>query len=254
MANYDILGNIAIMKFDKKTSKKQKLREVKRLLKRKDVKTVLEKTDKVSGRLRTIKTRFIAGIKTKEAVYKENGCKFKLNVETCYFSPRLAEERKQIALRIKKKNKVLVMFSGVNPFGIVIAKKTGASVVSVELGKDCNRYAKENSKINKLSNKIQIIQGDVKNKVTGKLGKFDVIVMPRPNLKETFLKQAFSVSKKGTMIYYYCFGHEDKLGKLVEEVYREARKSKKKIKIIKIKKAGEIAPYKFRYRVEIKVG
>src|SRR3989338_6439543 len=207
MANYDILGNIAIMKFDKKTSKKQKLREVKKLLKRKDVKTVLEKADKVSGRLRTIKTRFIAGMNTKEAVYNENGCKFRLNVETCYFSPRWAEERKQIASRIRKKDKVLVMFSGVNPFGIIIAKKTGAEVVSVELGRECCKYAKENSKINKLIGRIQVIQGDVKSKITGKLGKFDVIVMPRPNLKETFLKQAFLVSKKGTMIYYYCFGH-----------------------------------------------
>lgn len=253
MANYDILGNIAIIKFDKKTSKKQKLREAKKLLKRKDVKSVLEKANKVSGRLRTIKTRFIAGVNTKEAVYKENGCKFKLNVETCYFSPRLAEERKEIASRIKKKDKVLVMFSGVNPFGIVIAKKTGASVVSVELGRECCKYARENSKINKLADKIQIIQGDVKKKVTSKLGKFSVIVMPRPNLKETFLKQAFLVSRKGTIIYYYCFGHEDKIGKLVEEIYREARASKKKIKIAKIKRAGEIAPYKFRWRVEIKV-
>jgi len=83
--------------------------------------------------------------------------------------------------------------------------------------------------------------------------QFDVIVMPRPNLKETFLREAFKVSKKSTIIYYYCFGQEKKLGKLIEEVYHEAKKSRKKIKVLRIKRAGEIAPYTFRYRIEIKV-
>ena len=253
MANYDILGNIAIVKFGRGMKKKEKLREAKKLLKRPKIKTVLEKTNKVSGRLRTIKTRFLLGEKTKEVLYLENSCKFRFNVEKCYFSPRLAEERKQIAKVIGKKDKVLVLFSGVNPFGIIIAKSAGARVVSVELGKECNKYAKENVKINKLKNKIELISGDVKKKVTEKLGKFDVIVMPRPNLKETFLKQAFSVSKKGTIIYYYCFGKADKLGALVEEINKEAKKNKKRIKILRIKKAGEIAPYTFRYRIEIKI-
>ena len=132
-----------------------------------------------------------------------------------------------------------------------------SKVVSVELNREANKYAKINVELNKLKDIVNVVQGDVKNyalKAKSRKERFDVIVMPRPNLKETFLKQAFSVSKKGTMIYYYCFGHEDKLGKLVEEVYKKAKESKKKIKIIKIKRAGEIAPYKFRYRVEIKVG
>jgi len=33
----------------------------------------------------------------------------------------------------------------------------------------------------------------------------------------------------------------------------EADKLKRKIKILRVVKAGDIAPYKFRYRVEIKV-
>ena len=82
---------------------------------------------------------------------------------------------------------------------------------------------------------------------------FDVIVMPRPQLKDTFLKEAFKVSKKGTRIFYYGFCKEDEKEKILEQIKEEAKKSKKKIKIMKVKKAGEIGPYKIRLRVDLRV-
>ncbi len=259
MTNYDIIGSIAIMKFGKE-GKKEKLKIAKQLLKRKNIKTVLEKAEKVKGRLRTIKTNYLAGINTKETIHKENNCKFKLNVDKCYFSPRLSEERKDISEKIKKKDNVLVMFAGVAPYAIIIAKKA-RKVVAIELSRECNKYAQDNLKLNKINN-LSLVQGDVK-KVVKKGGlivkgnlvplQFDVIVMPRPNLRESFLKEAFSVCKKGTVIYYYGFCNENRLGKLIEEVYKESKKAKKKIKILRIKKAGDVAPYKYRYRIEIKV-
>ena len=81
--------------------------------------------------------------------------------------------------------------------------------------------------------------------------KYDYIVMPRPQLKESFLSSAFKVSKKNTEIFYYDFGKD--VSKVLERVYRESKKAKKKIKINKVKKAGEIAPYTFRWRVDFKV-
>jgi tRNA (guanine37-N1)-methyltransferase len=248
MASYDIIGNIAIMKF-RKEKKAGKLKLAKSLLKRKNIKTVVEKVEKVKGRLRTIKTRFLAGEKTKETVHKENNCLFKLDVDGCYFSPRLSEERKELASKIRKKDNVLVMFSGVGPYAIVIGKRA-KEVTAIELSRVCNKYAKNNVKLNKLTN-VELIQGDVKKKIPRK--KFDVIVMPRPNLRDTFLKSAFAVSKKGTIIYYYGFSKKEKMGKMMEEIYKESKKVRKKIKILRVKKAGDIAPYAFRYRVEIKV-
>ena len=77
--------------------------------------------------------------------------------------------------------------------------------------------------------------------------------MPHPQLKDMFLREAFALSKKGTKIYYYDFCKEEEISSIVEKVKEEAEKAKKKIKIAKIKKAGEIAPYKFRIRVDFKV-
>ena len=252
MADYDIIGNIAIIKSEGKTNN-QKLKQAKELLKRPFIKTVLEKSTDIKGRLRTFKTKYVAGIKTLETIQSENNCKFKLNVETCYFSPRQGNDRKLIASKIKKKDNVLVMFSGIAAYPIVIYKtKKPNHITAIEISRECNKYAKENLKINKIpEDKITLIQGDVKKKIPK--SKFDVIMMTRPNLKTTFLEQALQVSKKDTKIFYHGFCHQDDLNKLKQELLDEANKLKRKIKITKTAKAGDIAPYKYRYRFEIKV-
>jgi len=257
MANYDILGNMAILKFPKEAKKSEKLEKARELLKNKSIKTILEKTNKVSGRLRTIKTKYLLGEKTKIAEYRENGCLFKFNVETCYFSPRLANERFEVARMIKKNENVLVMFAGVAPFSIVIAKISKPSkIISIELGKECCKYAEENLVKNKVENIVRVIQGDVKRIIPNlekQKEKFDFIVMPRPNLKDSFIKQALGVSKKGTRIIYYGFSSEDKKSEMVESLEKEAKKYKRKIRIVKVLEAGDIAPYEHRYRIEILV-
>ncbi len=255
-AGYDFLGNICILKFPEKTKEKEKREFAKKLMQeRKQVTTVLEKSEKVKGRLRTLKTKFLAGKKTKEALYNESGCRFKLNIDSCYFSPRLSNERLEIASKIGKDDKVLVLFSGVAPFPIVIAKHTRAGrIVAVELGKECCKYAKENVKLNKTYN-IEIIQGDVKKLNQGSATpireKFDKIVMPRPQLKDSFLKYIWKFCRKNTEIYYYDFGKDAE--EILKKILKEAKKVGKNIRVINFKKAGEIAQYKYRWRADIRV-
>ncbi len=252
---YDILGNIAIVKFPKLTKVRDKKQFANKILKEnKSVKTVLEKTGKFQGRLRKQTTKYLAGEKTKEVLYRENNCVFRFNLDSTYFSPRLSNERKEIAGKVKKGNVVLVMFAGVAPYSIVIAKNSKAGkVVSVEINREANKYAKLNVELNKVKDKVELIQGDVK-RFAGKLKeKFEVIVMPRPKLKDSFLQQAFILSKKGTKVFYYDFCKDDEIGLVVEKIKAEAKKARKKIKILRIKKAGEIAPYQIRVRVDFRV-
>ena len=254
MASYDIIGSVAIIKSEDKT-REQKLKEVRKLLKKSHIKTILEKTSKVKGRLRKIKVKYLAGIKTFETIHKENNSYFKLNIENCYFSPRLSADRKIIAEKIKKEDNVLVMFSGIGAYPIIIYKiKKPKKITAIEISKECNKYAKENIILNKIpKEKINLIQGDVKKQVPKLKDKFDKIIMPRPNLKTTFLEQALKVSKKNTRIFYHGFCHQDKLKELKQELINESEELKRKIIITKTSKAGDIAPYKFRYQIEIKV-
>lgn len=272
MIGYDYLGNIVILKFDKNAKAAAKKKFALALLKKqKHVTTVLEKTQKFSGRLRTLKTKWLAGEKTKEALYRENKCVFRFNVESCYFSPRLASERLEVARLVKNGESVLVLFGGVAPFAIVIAKfSKPARVVSVELGRECSKYALENVRRNKLQDRVEIVQGDVRKKLpkmkenakkspifgaskTKRFEGFDRIVMARPNLSDSFLDVAFPRIKKNGIIHYYGFYKEADILQLRELIEKEARRAKKKVSILRIRKAGDIGPYKFRYRADLKI-
>lgn len=263
----DVIGNIAILPLQKKAGKRR-LKKAKsglkkqalQLLKQKNIKTVLLKKEKFKGRLRKIKTEFLAGINTKETIHHENGCRFKLNVDETYFSPRLSGERLEIAEIVKKqkKKKILVLFAGIAPFSIVIAKfNNKAKIYSVELNRIASRYAEENVKLNKLLN-VKIVQGDAKKiknliKKYKMPEKYDCIVMPRPQLPSTFLKEAFSVASRGCLIFFYDFVQEEGVAEAREKIGQEAGKNRRKIKILNLKKAGEIAPFKFRVRIDFVV-
>ena len=256
--SFSLLGNIAIVNFPERASDEEKAEFAKNLLeKNRNVKTVLEKSGKFHGRLRKQETRFIAGIRTKEVLYKENGCVFRFNIDETYFSPRLSNKRKEIAGKIKKNDEVLVMFAGVAPFPIVIAKNAKAKkVYSNELNRKANEYAKDNISRNKLKDKVELLPGDIKRvalKLRNDGKKFEVIVMPRPQLKDSFLREAFALSKKGTKIYYYDFCKSEDIPEKVKMIKDEAQKAKKKIKIFSIKHAGELSPSKRRIRVDFKV-
>jgi tRNA (guanine37-N1)-methyltransferase len=265
----DLIGNIALLKFPRKTFWIIKKLKARKFLKtHKHITTVLEKTDKISGQLRIPKTKHLAGIKTNKATYKENNCTFKFDINKSYFSPRLSNERRVIAEEVEKLtklngpaptnnrdksvrvSKILVMFAGIGPYPITIAKylrksKRKFQIYSNELNKDANKSAKQNIILNKLQKQITQIPGDA-NKIKTKQ-KFDIILMPRPNLKDTFLSAALKLSKSGTTIFYHGFGTK-------QEVLEEIKKNtKKKIGKIKIRKAGDIGPYSFRWQVQFKI-
>lgn len=266
---YDGFGNIIVLKFSSDWNQIQKKKFAEDLLKKnKAIKTVLEKTGKFKGRLRKMQTKHLVGEKNKDVIYHENGCVFRFNIDDTYFSSRLSNERAEVAKEIKKGENVLVMFAGVAPYPVVIARNSQASrVYSNEINKTANKYAELNIERNKLKDNVVLLPGDIKL-VAEKIRKglivkqekvpkeFDVIVMPRPQLKDSFLEQAFALSrggKKGTRVYYYDFYKESEKDLLIEKIKEEAIKAKKKIKILRIKKAGEVAPYTFRFRVDFKV-
>jgi tRNA (guanine37-N1)-methyltransferase len=251
----DIIGDIGILNFHKKYFYLRKKFLAWKLLKQnKSLKVVLEKINFVSGELRLTKTRWLAGEKRRETVHKENGCDLFLNVDKTYFSPRLSNERKvvceNISRGLKNKGKVLVLFSGIGVFGVVLGrflklKKKKAKIICSELNGDACKFAEKNVFLNKLNEFLEICCGDSRNLKLK--DKFDVILMPRPNLDETFLKTALKFSKKGTKIFYYGFGEEEKV---LDEIKKEGGK---KIGKIKIRKAGDIGPGKWRWLAEFNV-
>ena len=242
--SYNIIGDILIFNaFPPELNKHKKLIGNSILKLFKNIKVVSIKKEKVSGRLRLQKLSIIAGNKRTFTIHKENGIMLKLDVEKCYFSPRQSTERLRIARLVKPGSKVLVAFSGIAPFPLVIAKHSKASdIYGIELSKLAHKYALENIKLNKFNN-IHLYQGDVK-KVLPKLDtKFTYILLPLPKSADTYLTLAKKHLKKNGTIFLYKFLHEDKIKTAKIPGFKIIRKTI----------AGHYSPRVYRVCLELKL-
>ena len=245
MVSYDIIGKVIIIKENNKKFANNLLKI------HKNVETILYKSDIHKGKYRTQKLKLLAGKRTKETIYKENNILVKLNLEKAFFSPRLSNERKRISNLIKEES-VLVMFSGVGIYSLVIAKNSKCKeVYGIELNKIAHEYALENAQLNKLGDKITLINDDVSKVKINK--KFDRILMPLPKNAGDFLKDAFRFSKNGTIIHFYTFGQEKEFDEIKKKLTENCKKLRKKIRILRLIKCGQYSPYTYRICLDFMV-
>lgn len=83
--------------------------------------------------------------------------------------------------------------------------------------------------------------------------KFDRILMPLPKSAEDFLDTALSVVKKGTIIHFYDFLHEDEFELAKKKIEKACKKAKLKHKILDVVKCGQHAPRVYRICVDFKI-
>jgi len=253
-SSFDIVGSVAIIEIPDELKKKEKIVADTMIRLFKPVKTVVKKSGIHYGKYRRQKLKVLAGEKTKVAEYKESGVKMRIDLEKCYFSSRLGTERLRIAKMVKPGEKVLVMFSGVAPYPLVITRNAKPELVSaVELNPVAHKFAEENVKLNKLRNKIFLYQGDVVDVVPKLKKKFDRILMPMPKTALTFLETAFKAAKKGTIIHFYTFGREEEFKEIRDKIKEECKKHRKKCRILRTVKAGHYAPGVYRVCVDFKL-
>ena len=253
-SGFDVVGSVAIIEIPDALKKKERLIAQTMIDLFKPVKTVVKKRGIHYGKYRRQKLEVIAGEKTKVAEYKESGVRMKLDLEKCYFSSRLGTERLRVAKLVKPGENVLVMFSGVAPYPLVLAKNARPErICGVELNPVAHKFAEENVKLNKLRNKIHLYKGDVVDIVPALKEKFDRIFMPMPKTALTFLETAFKAAKKGTIIHFYTFGREEEFQEIRQKIKEECKKHKKKCRIFRTVKAGHYAPGVYRVCVDFRL-
>lgn len=250
---FDIIGSRekAVAVVDLKKGQKPKKVAAELMRRYPHVKSVLAKTGPREGVLRVYRLKLLAGSKNTVVTHKEHGLLFKLDPRLMYFSPRESTERQRIAAKVKPKEKVLVMFSGVGPFGTAIAKKQPAAQVDcVEINKKAVEFARENAKLNRAWN-MKNHQGDAKD--AAKLGKFDRILMPLPETAWKFLPAAFKAAKKGAVIHLYGFSAHEKALDLIEKVEHQAERAKIHCRVLAVQKVLPYAPRIWKVRIDIKI-
>jgi tRNA (guanine37-N1)-methyltransferase len=252
---FDIIGDVAVIEIPQELESR-KLLIAKALAKvHPSVKTVCRKLSEREGTFRLRGLEILVGKRT-ETEHKECGCAYRLDLAKVYFSPREATERQRIAGRVKPKETVMVFFAGMGPYAILIAKKQNARVYAIEINPDAFRYMKENVRINGVQEKVEPVLGDVKKAAKAFFGKCDRVVMPLPKEGYKFLPEAFAcLKKKGGIIHFYHYAHEDDLFSEAEGlVRRAAQKAGRGIKILKRKKVLPYGPRVFKVCLDIKTG
>ena len=250
--SFEIIGNVVVIDIpDEVYHLKDEI--VKAILeKHKHVKTVLRKVGEVSGDYRVASYEVIYGGET-ETVVKEHGCRFLLDPTKVYYSVKLSGERERIFRLVKPGERVLVMFAGVGPFAITIAKNAEPEeVVGVELNPKAVEYFRKNVKLNRVEDVVKVYEGDVRKVVPELEGKFDRILMPSPNNAQDFADVAALKAKKGSCIHYYTFAgveEEKDLPGRVESIFSPYVKCR----AVFVRRCGNFAPYVHRYVVDLLV-
>lgn len=207
--SFDIIGDIVIFKVAKESTNADAV--AKHIIAtHKGVKTVFVQTSPVAGDFRVRELKLVAGENKTVSRYKEAGCIFAVDVEKCYFSPRLSHERRRVASLVKNGEIVVNMFSGVGCFSILIGKTVEKTkVYSIDINPTAFHFMEENVRINRLYSKVIPLLGDSKDIIQNQLqGSADRVLMPLPELALQYLPYALTALKPtGGWIHYYDFQH-----------------------------------------------
>jgi len=211
--SFDVVGDIAIVKIP--DDLKHRAKEIAEAIMQSNshIKTVLNQVSPVSGDFRLRRFELVMGEKKTETIHKEHGCLFKVDLEKCYFSPRLSFERARIARQVKPSEVVVNMFAGVGCFSIVIAKKSEARrAYSIDINPWAIKYAEENVRLNRVEHIVKPILGDAKRVIEEKLRNVsDRVLMPLPEKAYEYADFALMALKpSGGIIHYYDFVHAGK--------------------------------------------
>ena len=208
---FDQIGNIIILRIPDSLLHKRKIIGEVLLDKVKTARSVYCQSSPVEGDFRIRKLELLAGEDKTETEYKEHGCRFKVDVEKTFFSPRLSTERDRIAGLIKEGETIINMFGGVGVFSIVAAKKKKCHVYNIDINPDAARLCSENILLNKLKGTVESIEGDATKVIEERLLEAgDRVLMLLPERSVEFLDSAIKGAKKKAIIHYYCHIHAEK--------------------------------------------
>jgi len=252
---FDQIGDIIVIRIpDSLLSKKKVIGET--LLKEvSTAKSVLYQSSDVSGDFRTRSLELLAGEDKTETEYKEFGCRFFVDVEKAFFSPRLSTERERIADVIRDGETVINMFGGVGMFSILAAKNKKCTVYNIDINPVASQLCEKNILLNKLAGNVISLNGDAAQIVNDQLKeKGDRTLMLLPERSDEFLESAILATKNGGIIHYYSHIHADKkqdAPKLSEEHYLKVTNVKSEILGSKIVRA--IGPRYYQTVVDVKI-
>mmetsp|Transcript_37110 Transcript_37110/g.88817 ORF Transcript_37110/g.88817 Transcript_37110/m.88817 type:complete len:616 (+) Transcript_37110:131-1978(+) len=214
----------------------------------------------------------------------EYGIKAVIDLEHCFFSPRMAPERLRLSQSVARGERVLVIFAGVGMEALQISARTEAkSVLAVEKNSaavECLRRARRMLERNKTATcpgggevaaqKLQIEEGDVLEILpTLEEDSFDRIVAPRPkegvadgdlgtgDAGKQFLRVMLPLLKSRGECHWYDFAadhelpHCERTRNTIQSVCDEIGLGN--VEVIHVAKVGSVAKRQFRVCLDFRI-
>ena len=252
---FDQVGEIIIVRIPESLLPKKKIIGEKLLEQVKTARSVFYQSSSVEGDFRTRDLEIIAGEDNTVTEYKEFGCRFIVDVEKAFFSPRLSTERDRIANLVQDGEIVINMFGGVGMFSIIAAKRKKCTVYNIDINPIAVNLCEKNIELNKLAGKVISMQGDATQIVEERLkDKGDRVLMLLPERSDEFLNSAISATKSNGIIHYYSHIHADKKSQATknsEKHYQDISPVKSKILYSKIVRA--VGPRYYQTVVDVRI-
>lgn len=255
VGSFDVVGDIAIIIIPEELRVKKSQIAQAILAGNKKIKVVVEKAGFYGGEFRTIPLRFLAGENRRETELREFGIRMRLNPETVYYSIRSSNERRRIASLVAPGEEVLVLFSGVAPYPLIISRFSQArTIVGIEKNPEAHGYALENLRLNKKLDNIALHLGDAATFLPSLTRSFDRVVMPLPTMAEKFLPAALRVLKSGGYLHFYDLKHPDSFACSVAKIAAAASAAQRRLESVAICRCGHCAPRIYRICLDARIG
>ena len=218
------------------------------------IQTVLLSIGPISGEFRTRPLKFIAGVNKTDTIHKEYGCKYKVDLQRAYFTPRLSSERHRILSQIKKDDVVIDMFAGIGPYSIMIAKNASPKcVIANDKNAEAVSLLRENISLNKAAG-VTALNEDALFLSEKYPKTSDHIIMNLPHNAFDFLDTAVAICKPGGVIHYYAMTSEDDLfDGSIELIRKAAEKQNRNIEVVEKRTVRSYAPRQYNICLDVRI-
>ncbi len=255
VGSYDVIGDIAVVIVPDELQPKERLIAGALLACNPRIKVVAKRAGHYGGEFRTIALTILAGEKRKETVVTESGVRLRVNPEMVYYSVRSGHERRRIASLVGEGEDILVLFSGIAPYPLVISRFSRArSIVGIEKNPAAHEYALQNLRLNRKLDNIELFHGDAEDlQVLCPTRRFDRVIMPLPTGAAAFLPLALTALKPQGRLHLYDLQRPELFEQSLQQVVAICRRQGRTVDSVEITRCGHCAPRTFRMCIDARI-
>ena len=244
--SFDVIGDIAVVVIPPELSSYRQEIALGVLSLRRNIRTVLAKSSPVEHDERVPGYEILVGHST-VTEHREFGYRYRLDLAEVFFSGRLSGERQRVAEKVQPGEQVLVPFCGVGPF-VIPAADRGATVTAVENNPAAVRWLRENLVLNRVADRVTVLEDDAFSLSGSDTNPFDRIICPTPYGRDEILDVLSPLAGDGGMLHFYTFKGDRQIPGVTRDL------EKKGYSVLSTNRCGWVAPGIGRYVFDLKKG